>query len=223
MRWVRNAHPKSSISARAPLDRALLAFATLISLASSTLAVRSDGSTDLLFFSADLMSQRSYAGAGWLHAAYGLDFSGPVISAEIGRSQWNSADGQVAGGWRFVESGVWLTLLGGVEAVSQSAPSVKPVGSVDLWWEPSPGWMASAQVQAAPDYVSWRAAIGVKPREDWPWIGPEAGSSANAPRAGAHVTGLRFADGFEARASAGISWRRGYAGPYGELSLWRRF
>jgi Cellulose biosynthesis protein BcsS len=223
MRWVRGAHPGFSVVGQAPLKRALLTFAILTLSAVAPLSAQGDQATDLLFFSADLMSERNYAGVGWLHAAYGLDLSGPVFSAELGRTQWNSADGQVAVGWRFVESRVWLTLLGGVEAVSQSAPSIKPVGSVDFWWEPSAGWMASAQVQAATDYVSWRVAVGLKAQEDWPWIGPEARSSASAPRLGAHATGLELPGGLEARVSAGISWRRDYVGPYGELSVWRRF
>jgi hypothetical protein len=223
MRSVHGAYSGFSIPARAPLESVRFACASVIWFAASILPAQSDEPTDLLFFSADLMSQRSYAGAGWLHAVRGLDFSGPVFSAELGRSQWNSADGQVAWGWRFVDHGVWLTLLGGVEAVSQSTPSAKPVGSVDFWWEPSHNWMASAQIQAAPDYLSWRTAIGVKMREDGPWVGPEAGSSANEPRFGVHVTGIEFSDGFEARASAGISWRCDFVGPYGELSIWRRF
>ncbi len=34
---------------------------------------RAEDATDLLFFSGDLMTARSYGGVGWLHAASGLE------------------------------------------------------------------------------------------------------------------------------------------------------
>jgi Cellulose biosynthesis protein BcsS len=199
---------------------ALLCALTLV--ASSPLAW-GDEATDLLFFSGDLMARRDYAGIGWLHAASGLDLSGPVFSAELGRQQDGAAYGQAVAGWRFVAYGVWATVMGGAEIEPNFAPAWRPLASADLWWEPAPAWMAAAQFQATPDYVSWRVAVGLKPAENWPWIGPEAGASATEPRAGLHVTGLRLAGGFEARVSAGISWQCGQSGRYGELSIWRRF
>jgi hypothetical protein len=95
-----------------------------------------DESTDLLFFSADLMARRDYAGIGWLHAASGLDFTGPVFAAELGRQQDGSAYGQATAGWRFAENGVWATLMGGLEIEPKYAPAARPFGSFDLWWEP---------------------------------------------------------------------------------------
>jgi hypothetical protein len=182
-----------------------------------------DESTDLLFFSADLMARRDYAGIGWLHAASGLDFTGPVFAAELGRQQDGSAYGQATAGWRFAENGVWATLMGGLEIEPKYAPAARPFGSFDLWWEPASGWMANGQFQGTPDYVSWRVAAGLRLADDWPWIGPEVASSAGEPRAGLHATGLRLGGGFEARVSAGVSWQCGQSGRYGEFSIWRRF
>jgi hypothetical protein len=199
------------------------AFSCGVALLASVRVACADGPTDLLFFSGDLMSARSYGGVGWLHAASGLDFSGPVFSAELGRPELSLGYGQAAAGWRIVQSGVWITLLGGVEYDPQYAPPIRPLASGDLWWEPARGWMTTAQVQATPEYVSWRVAVGLKPADNWPWIGPEAGSNAGEPRVGVHATGLRLIGGFEARVSAGVSWWCGRAGPYGELSVWRRF
>lgn len=205
------------------MRRLRLAFSCVLALLASVAVARGEGATDLLFFSGDLMSARSYGGVGWLHAASGLDFSGPVFSVELGRPELGLADGQVAAGWRFSQSRVWITLLAGAEVDPEYAPAVRPLASADLWWEPATGWMTAAQIQATPDYVSWRLAVGLKPAENWPWIGPEAGSSASEPRVGLHATGLRLAGGFEARASAGVSWQCRRPDPYGELSVWRRF
>jgi hypothetical protein len=205
------------------MKRRGLAFSCVAALLAAVPAARAEGPTDLLFFSADLMSARGYGGAGWLHAASGLDFSGPVFSLEAGRPEIGAGYGQAAAGWRFVQSGVWVTVLAGVEVDPENAPALNPLASADLWWEPAKGWMTSAQVQATPEYVSWRVAVGVKPVESWPWIGPEVGSSAGEPQVGLHATGLRLPDDFEARVSAGVAWWCGRAGPYGELSVWRRF
>ncbi len=199
------------------------AFSCVLALLASASIARADGPTDLLFFSADLMSSRDYGGAGWLHAASGLDFSGPVFSAELGRPEIGMGYGQAAAGWRFVQSGVWVTVLGGAEVDPEIAPALRPLASADLWWEPAKGWMISAQIQATPDYVSWRAAAGLRPVENWPWIGPEVGSLAGERQVGLHATGLSLSDGFEARVSAGVAWWCGRLGPYGELSIWRRF
>jgi hypothetical protein len=205
------------------MRRPRLAFFCVVALLASSPIARGDEARDLLFFSGDLTSGRDYAGVGWLHAASGLDFSGPVFSAELGRPEVGLAYGQAAAGWRFVGYGAWATVMGGVELDPSAAPALRPLASADLWWEPAIGWMAAGGIQATQDYISWRVAVGLKPMENWPWVGPEAGASAGEPRAGLHVTGLRLADGFEARASTGISWRSGRSGPYGELSIWRRF
>ena len=205
------------------MKRRGVAFSCGVALFAWVSVAQADGPTDLLYFSGELMSARSYGGVGWLHAASGLDFSGPVYSAELGRPEIGMGYGQAAAGWRFVQSGVWLTLLAGVEVDPLNAPALAPLASADLWWEPAKGWMTTAQIQATPQYVSWRAAVGLKPLESWPWIGPEVGSSAGEPQVGVHATGLRLPNGFEARVSAGVAWWRGRAGPYGELSLWRRF
>jgi len=199
------------------------ALSCAIALVASVRVACADGATDLLFFSGDLMSARSYGGVGWLHAASGLDFSGPVFLAELGRPELSLGYGQAAAGWRFVDSGVWVTLLAGVEVDPGDAPVLNPLASVDLWWEPAKGWMTAAQIQATPEYVSWRLAVGLKPADNWPWVGPEAGSNAGEPLVGVHATGLRLTGGFEARVSVGVSWWCGRPGPYGELSLWRRF
>jgi hypothetical protein len=205
------------------MKRLALAVSCVPWLLAMPLDARADDATDLLYFSSDLMTARSYGGIGWLHAASGLDFSGPVLSAEIGQPEYSLGYGQATVGWRLVGFGAYFTLLGGVELDPQYAPGVNPLVSADLWWEPAEGWMAAVQAQATPAYVSWRAAIGLRPAATWPWIGPEAGSDAGEPRVGLHATGLRLGGGFEARVSAGVAWWRGRVGPYGELSLWRRF
>ncbi|WP_158815182.1 cellulose biosynthesis protein BcsS [Methylocapsa sp. S129] len=199
------------------------AWVSVFALAASIAVARGDEATNLLFFSGDLMSKRSFAGLGWLHAASGLDLSGPVFAVEIGRQQINLAYGQAAAGWRFSQPGFSLTLLGGAELAPGAAPAARPLASADLWWEPAKNWMATAQVQTTPAYVSWRLAAGLKPAENWPWIGPEAAASTGELRAGLHATGLRLGGGFEARVATGISWCGQRAGPYGELAVWRRF
>ena len=78
------------------------AFSCGVALLASVRVACADGPTDLLFFSGDLMSARSYGGVGWLHAASGLDFSGPVFSAELGRPELSLGYGQAAAGWRIV-------------------------------------------------------------------------------------------------------------------------
>lgn len=200
-----------------------LALSCVVVSAFSAPSAWGEGATDLLFFSSDLMSGRDYAGAGWLHAASGLDLSGPVFLTEFGRQDDGSAYGQAGGGWRFVGYGVSATFIGGVEIEPKFAPAARPLAATDVWWEPTPGWMAAAQFQATPAYLSWRIAVGLKPAKAWPWIGPEAGASAGEPYVGLHATGLRLAYGLEARVSGGMAWRCGRYGPYGELSLWRRF
>lgn len=205
------------------MRRLSVAFSCVFTLLAWLPVARAEEATDLLFFSGDLMTARSYGGVGWLHAASGLDFSGPVFSAELGRPELGLGYGQAAAGWRFVQSGVYLTLLAGVEVDPEDAPVLNPLASADLWWEPAKDWMTSAQIQATPEYVSWRAAVGLRPADNWPWIGPEAGSDAGEPRAGLHATGLRLTGGFEARVSVGVAWWCGRPGPYGEISVWRRF
>jgi hypothetical protein len=200
-----------------------MAFVRVLAFAASISAARGDEAKDLLFFSGDLVSGRSFAGLGWLHAGSGLDASGPVFAIELGSQQIEQAYGQAAAGWRFSQSGLSFTLLGGAEFAPDNAPALRPLASADLWWEPASGWMTTALLQATPAYVSWRAAVGLKPMENWPWIGPEAAASTGELRAGVHATGLRLGGGFEARVSAGVSWRCGRSGPYGELAVWRRF
>jgi hypothetical protein len=180
---------------------------------------RADDATDLLFFSSDLIGGRGYAGAGWMHAFSGLDANGVIFSLEGGRPEGVAAYGAAQVGWRFVESGIYLTFMGGLDA----EPRLRPLVSADVWWEPAPGWMTQGRFEAATGWVSWRAALGWRASEAWPWIGPEAASSAELPRVGLHATGLKLSGGFEARVSAGASWGQGRAGPYCEISVWRRF
>ncbi|MGD0722300.1 MAG: cellulose biosynthesis protein BcsS [Roseiarcus sp.] len=196
---------------------------SVFALTVSYCAARGDEARDLVYFSGELLSGRSGAGPGWLHAPAGLDSSGPILAVALGGQQPDRAYGQLEAGWRFSRDGFAATWTGGVEAGTANAACLRPSASADVWWEPSPGWMTAALVHATTEYVSWRVSAGLKPAELWPWIGPEAGSSAEAPRAGVHATGLRLWQGFEARASMGISWRRGEHGPYGELAIWRRF
>jgi hypothetical protein len=199
----------------------LAACCVLVALVSERAA--GDEATDLLFFSGDLISGRDYAGAGWLHAVRGLDSSGPVYLLELGRSTWDVADGQAAMGWRIAGNRTWATFLIGGEWAPGDAPAIRPSASVDVWCEPVVGWMAAAYLHATPDYLSWRAAVGLKVIQNGPWIGPEAASAAGEPRLGAHATGLPLPAGVEGRLSSGVSWRDGRAGPYVELSAWRRF
>jgi hypothetical protein len=181
---------------------------------------RADPATDLLYFSSDLISGRGYAGVGWMHAVSGLDASGLVFSAEGGKPEWRETYGAAQAGWRFVQSGVYLTLMGGLDA----EPRLHPLVSADLWWELTPALMSQAFFEAASGWTSWRVATGWRPDGAWPWFGPEAAASAGWPRAGLHATGIKLIDGVEARLSAGVSWREGRrAGPYGEISVWRRF
>ena len=198
---------------------ALLCVLSSVALA----AAHADGAADLVFFSGDLMSGRNYGGVGWLHATSGLDSSGPVLAAELGSDPLGWSDGQATAGWRLAENHAWITFLAGVEIDPRNAPAFHPLAVADLWWEPAPAWMVAAQIQATPAYASWRIAVGLKPQENWPWLGPEAGSNAGEPRVGLHATGLSLPGGVEARVSAGVSWRCGRPGPYGELSVWRRF
>ena len=185
-----------------------VAFACNLALVAPINAARGDEAKDLIFFSGALISGQNFAGLGWLHAASGLDLSGPVFALELGRQQFGQAYGQTSAGWRLAQPGFAFTLAGGVELAPASAPAWRPLGSADLWWEPAKGWMTTAFLQATPAYVSWRAAAGVRPAEDWPWIGPEAAASTGELRAGLHATGLRFGGDFEGRVSMGVSrWR----------------
>jgi hypothetical protein len=199
------------------------AFASALALTISIPAARGDEASDLLFFSGDLMNRRSFAGAGWLHAASGLDLDGVIFQAELGGQQSSRAYGQAAAGWRFSRPGLSATLLGGAEIASRNALAVRPLASGDLWWEPARDWMANAQIQATPAYVSWRLATGVRPINNWPWIGPEAAACTGEWRVGVQATGIRLGGGLEARVSAGVSRTGGRSGPYGEIGLWRRF
>jgi Cellulose biosynthesis protein BcsS len=182
-------------------------------------SANADASSDLLFFSGDLISGRGYGGAGWMHAFSGLDSSGAIFSLEGGRPEGVEAYGAGQAGWRFVQAGLYVTLMGGLEA----EPHFHPLGSADLWWEPSQGWMVQGRYEASSDWVSWRLAAGWRPSEAWPWLGPEAASSAAWPRVGLHATGVKLPAEIEARVSAGVSWGRERVGPYCEVSLWRRF
>jgi hypothetical protein len=181
---------------------------------------KADDATDLLFFSGELISGRTYAGLGWLHAVSGLDASGFVFSAEGGEPQWRQVFAAGQAGWRFAGPGLAATFMGGLEA----DPRLHPLASADLWLEPTPHWMVQGRFEAASDWTSWRVATGWRPGENWPWMGPEAAASAAWPRVGLHATGLALPCGVEARVSAGVSWREGRrAGPYAEVSAWKRF
>jgi len=195
------------------------ASACLVAFFLSTPSLKADPATDLLFFSGDLISGRGYAGGGWMHAFSGLDASGVIFSVEGGRPQGVMAYGAGQVGWRFVTNGIYLTFMGGLDA----EPRLHPLASADLWWEPAQGWMAQARFEASTEWVSWRAATGWRPSDAWPWIGPEVASSAEWPRVGAHATGLKLPGDAEARVSAGASWGQRRAGPYCEVSIWRRF
>jgi Cellulose biosynthesis protein BcsS len=205
------------------MRRLVSAFASALALAASIPAARGEEASDLLFFSGDLMSGRSFAGAGWLHAASGLESSGAVFQAELGDQQSNRGYGQAAAGWRYSQPGLSTTLMGGVEFASRNTPAIRPLASGDLWWEPAKNWMANAQIQATPDYVSWRIATGLRPLDNWPWVGPEAAASTGEWRVGVQATGIRLGGGLEVRVSAGVSRSAGRNGPYGEIGLWRRF
>jgi len=192
---------------------------TLVLVLALSQPCAADPSTDLLFFSGELISGRSYGGAGWMHAFSGLDASGVIFSVEGGRPQGVTAYGAGQAGWRFVQSGLYVTLMGGLEA----EPRLHPLASADLWWELSRSWMVQGRYEAATDWVSWRLAVGWRPSETWPWLGPEAASSAERPRLGLHATGLKLPAGIEARISAGASWDRERAALYCDVSMWRRF
>ena len=199
------------------------ALAGVFALVASNCAARGDEASDLLFFSSDLISGRSFAGLGWLHAPSGLDASGPISSIALGARQSESTFEQAAAGWRVAGAGFALTLAGGIERGTTNAPLFRPLGSADLWWEPTRGWMVSGLAQTTPEYFSWRAAIGWRPSDPWPWIGPELASITGALRSGLHATGLRLGSGFEARLAVGLGWRGPGHGPYGEVAIWRRF
>jgi hypothetical protein len=202
------------------LSAALMGVWTLLGLAPFA---RGEQASDLLFFSGDLISQRNFVGVGWLHAAAGLDASGLVFSTELGRQRFDRLYGQSGAGWRFSHPEFSLTITGGVELTPRRAPAFRPLASFDFWWEPLNNWMTNAQIQATQDYVSWRLAAGMKPAPNWPWLGPEVSASCGDFRTGIHATGLRLGAGFEARASVGVSRLGGKTGPYGEMSIWRRF
>src|ERR1700736_1462397 len=104
------------------MRRPRLAYLCALALVASSSLAWGDEATDLLFFSSDLMSRRDYAGLGWLHAASGLDLSGPAFATELGRQEGGFAYGQIAAGWRFVAYGVWATVMGGVEIEPEYAP-----------------------------------------------------------------------------------------------------
>ncbi|MBB3810011.1 hypothetical protein FHS81_002099 [Pseudochelatococcus contaminans] len=176
--------------------------------------VRAGDARHLMYASVDATADGGYGGIGWMMAPNGLDHSGPVFSAETGRSLTPENRAAAMAGWRVSTHKTIVTLLGGFEA----ATTLRPVASADVWWD-NAGWMATGRVQATTDYASWRIAIGRKASERLPWIGPEVSSAGEESRFGAHVTAIRLPAGVEARASAGWSKR----GAFGELSLWRRF
>ncbi|GEM_PF-2629815 len=181
---------------------------------------KADEATDLLYFCGDLISGRHYAGLGWRHAFSGLDADGFIVSLEGGAPAWRQVFAAGQAGWRFAGPGFAATFMAGAAA----DPRVRPLASADFWYEPTPFLMTQGFVEMAPDWVSWRAAAGWRPNAQWPWLGPEAAGSAGFPRVGAHATGVRLAQGVEARVSTGLSWRDGRrAGPYVEISAWRRF
>ncbi len=181
---------------------------------------QADDATDLLYFCGELVSGRNYSGLGWMHAFSGLDVNGAVFALDVGKSQWRQtfSAGQI--GWRFAGPGFAATFMAGAATGARPTPLV----SADLWFEPTSHWMTQARFEAANDWTSWFLAVGWRPFESWPWIGHEIATSAAWPRAGLQVTGLELLEGVEARLSAGVAWRESQrAGPYGEISLWRRF
>jgi hypothetical protein len=199
------------------MRRLILAACVLFAFA---FAAQADDATDVLYFSSALMSGRNYAGFGWLHAFSSLDADSVVFAIDAGKSQWRQTfiAGQI--GWRFAAPGFAATFMAG----AATAVRPRPVASADLWFEPTSHWMTQARFEAAADWTSWSVAIGWRPAEPWPWIGPEIATSAIWPRAGLHATGLKLPAGLEARLSAGVEWRESRcAGPYADISLWRRF
>ncbi len=181
---------------------------------------RADEATDLLFFCGDLIAKRNYLGGGWQHAFSGLDNNGAIFSLEGGEPAWRQVFAAGQAGWRFAGPGFAATFMAGAEI----DPRLHPIASADLWYEPTPQIMTQARFAAASDWTSWRVAAGWRPNDAWPWIGPEAAASAGFPRVGLHATGVKLPGGVEARLSSGASWSEGrHAGPYIEISAWRRF
>lgn len=181
---------------------------------------RADEATDLLFFCGDLIAKRNYLGGGWQHAFSGLDNNGAIFSLEAGAPAWRQVFAAGQAGWRFAGPGFAATFMAGAEL----DPRLHPIASADLWYEPTPHVMTQARFAAATDWTSWRVAIGWRPNDAWPWLGPEAAASASFPRVGLHATGFKLPGGIEARLSAGVSWKdERDPGPYVELIAWRRF
>lgn len=181
---------------------------------------RADEATDLLFFCGDLIAKRNYLGVGWQHTFSGLDSNGAIFSLEGGAPAWRQVFAAGQAGWRFAGPGFAATFMAGAEV----DPKLHPIASADLWYEPTPHVMTQARLAAATDWISWRVATGWRPNDAWPWLGPEAAASAGFPRVGLHATGVKLPGSIEARISAGVSWREDRrAGPYVEISAWRRF
>jgi hypothetical protein len=179
------------------------ALVSALALAAFVSAARGDEASDLLFFSGDLMSRRSFAGIGWLHAASGLDSSGPIFQAELGDQPSNRDYGQGAAGWRYSQPGLSATFLGGAEFAARNAPVIRPLASGDLWWEPARDWMATAQIQATPAYVYWRIAALDRARSgglDWGMARRNTGDQPSARRRpGGPSVGGRLAIGWPRR------------------------
>lgn len=188
----------------------------------------------LLFSGADLWRDGRFLYGGLLWSPAGLDREGFTLQllGSGGRNRYNSgalgnatvtgteAETQLLPGWRFKDGRLELKIFAGIDikqdTTSPNDPSnrlhgthVGARGAVNLWLEPTPTTMLSADASLSSIATGYSARLAYGWRlQDWFYIGPEAQAFAcigyDQVRFGIHLTGLRTAD-WEWSAAAGWS------------------
>ena len=188
----------------------------------------------LLFSNTDQWRHGGFAHGGVLWSPSGLDREGLVLKLMFGGGVYRYVSGALRGaevrgrelgasllpGWRFVRSGLFVTVFAGPDfqnhSLSPDDPSAGLRGShvglrtgFELWYEPSATTMiaADASVSTVGPSYSARLAGGWRMLNRF-YLGPElhafaADDNYRQLRAGLHISGFRTGE-FEW--SAGLGW-----------------
>lgn len=184
-----------------------------------------DEKTVLFFSGRDLWFHGAFTHGGLLWSPRGLDRPGFTLKLLLGAGVYRYVSGELGDisvngyqaigfalpGWRFQRGRLTLTLFAGLDIQHHRFSPDDPSNSLrgtqtgirggfDLWFEPNPHAMISADVSVSsvgPSYAS-RLALGWRVA-DLIYVGPEMGGFAHGSdysqvRFGLHVTGVKLTD-----------------------------
>lgn len=225
-----------------------------VSAASGEIEIEIDDVKTAIHFSGtDFWRHGLFSYGGLLWSPAGLDREGFTLKTLLGGGRYSYVSGNLGNaivvakqnvafvlpGWRFQNNRLTMSIFAGLDAqyhrLSPDDPSASLHGldfgirgSIDLWFQPTPNAMMTADASASsigPSY-SARLALGWRIADNF-YLGPEIGGFAhsntyNQIRLGLHVTGLKIRD---LEWSTGMGWTfdsDDRDGVYGRLAVFVR-